>query len=122
MILAGDPAIVARFRSTLPDHLAMELIDIKTKCAEHLITNAVAIGLCSLIKCTSRKSLSITDELEREICANGLVAVGASACLKTLKEGLADALVMSPTYPPEPGWMCAVCGHTEAGESALSSL
>lgn len=115
LILAGDPLMISKVRSTLPHHLAAKLMDIISSSGEHMITNVVAVTLFSLIEYASRESLSTLDELGKEIDADGLAVAGAPACLKVLKEGRADTLIMSPIYPPEPGWMCAACGHTDAG-------
>jgi hypothetical protein len=115
LILAGDPLMISKVRSTLPHHLAAKLMDIISSSREHMITNVVAVTLFSLIEYASRESLSTLDELGKEIDADGLAVAGAPACLKALKEGRADTLIMSPIYPPEPGWMCAACGHTDAG-------
>lgn len=111
LILAGNPDLTARMKKALPKHLAEKLVDTVHASERDTLLDIVTATNSLFAEHEEAESLDRVHQLQREIRTHGLAVAGAAACLRVLKEGQADVLILAKAYKSDPGWACRRCGE-----------
>ena len=110
LILAGHPKVTSRIRKSLPNHVAVKLVDVVPATQYDRPGDVVAATLVSFVEQEERESQAAVERLQREIDTHGLAVAGTAATFEALKWGQVYMLVMAKAYEPSSGWMCGACG------------
>ncbi len=109
LVLAGEPALVARLQEALPRHLAAKLVDVGES-ASRTEESVVAATLARFVESEARAELQIVEELQRGISHGDLAVAGTTAVLWALQWQQGDVLLIDRDYQAEAGWSCRACG------------
>jgi len=110
LMLAGNPQITAQVRNSLPAHLAATLVDVISASSKDRTTDVVEATLSSFIDQEELESVAAVQRLERDLRRGDLAMVGVDQCLRALRQGQVDVLIIASSYELPRGWSCAGCG------------
>jgi protein required for attachment to host cells len=113
LILAGNSRALASVRKALPKSLAAKLVDVVPASANDRVSEVVAATLESFLEHEELDSQAIAERLVSQIQTHGLAVAGTHACLRALKTGQVDVLVISKDFHPGSGWECGRCGRID---------
>lgn len=106
LILAGNPANIARLSKLLPQHLRERLVDLVPADARTPAQDVVELTIASFVEEEERESQSVAARLRSELRSGGLAVAGLDACEQVLERGQADVLVIGePGTAPDPARM-----------------
>jgi peptide subunit release factor 1 (eRF1) len=74
----------------------------------------VATTLQSFTEYEETESLTIVDQVLRELNTHGLATSGTSACMEALRNHQVDVLILAKTYQRGPGWACRTCSALDS--------
>ena len=109
LILAGNARAMAAVRKALPKSLAAKLIDVVPACVNDRVSDVVAATLERFLEHEELDSEAIAETLVSQVYTHGLAVAGTEACVKALKAGQVDVLVIANGYDPGEGWECSRC-------------
>ena len=121
LVLAGEPALIARLREALPKHLAAKLVDVMDAADHSDVSQVVAATLARFVDAEARAELRIVEELQRGISRGDLAVAGKEPVLKALRRQQVDQLLIDRDYPAESGWSCRACGAVAVAASTPAS-
>jgi protein required for attachment to host cells len=121
LIMAGDPAITAQVRQSLPQDLADKLVDVIPADERDQQGDVVMATLSSFIEHEEQESRSVAERLIEGLRSQNLAVAGSVDTLDALLWGEVDTLVMTSDYQPDPGWTCTACRAigTETPETSV---
>ncbi|MEA3243469.1 MAG: hypothetical protein U9Q19_08570 [Pseudomonadota bacterium] len=121
LILAGDLAITAQVRQSLPQDLADKLVDVIPADERDQRGDVVLATLSSFIEHEEQESRSVAERLIEGLRSQNLAVAGSVDTLDALLWGEVDTLVMTSDYQPDPGWTCTACRTigTETPETSV---
>ena len=114
IIVAGATRMTAEIRQALPKHMKAKLVDVVAASSNDRISDVVAATVQSFLDHEETESLEVVDQLLKQIHPHGLAVAGADACMRALRAGQADILVMAKDYDSDAAWLCLACGSLAA--------
>jgi len=101
LILAGIPRITSQVSEALPKHMTSMLVDSVPAPGREEVSHVVDATLSSFVEREQQESMSMAARLRDELYTNGLAMVGSDACIKALKRGQVDVLVLATEHNTE---------------------